>query len=168
MLLLVSSSLIAQASVAPVEQINSNWYDTTIDNIENAYDSPVYTLYTSEEEPNYMNSVFLPELANAKLIDTRTAHGVNSYSYTIAPGERVTIVYIYLTPDNSFSTGGSYSPSNARFRFGFSNGTVKNYKSSTTNEYYGGTFSISSSGTYQFFIENIGNTSFTISGGYSF
>ena len=167
-LLLVSSSLIAQASVAPVEQINSNWYDTTIDNIENAYDSPVYTLYTSEEEPNYMNSVFLPELANAKLIDTRTAHGVNSYSYTIAPGERVTIVYIYLTPDNSFSTGGSYSPSNARFRFGLSNGTVKNYKSSTTNEYYGGTFSISSSGTYQFFIENIGNTSFTISGGYSF
>ena len=46
-----------------------------------------------------MNSVFLPELANAKLIDTRTAHGVNSYSYTIAPGERVTIVYIYLTPE---------------------------------------------------------------------
>lgn len=167
-LLLASSSLIAQASVDPIEQINSNWYDTTIDNIENTYASPVSTLYTSEEEPNYMNSVFLPELTNAKLIDTRTAHGVNSYSCTIAPGERVTIVYIYLTPDNSFSTGGSYSPSNARFRFGISNGIVRNYKSSTTNEYYGGTFSISSSGTYQFFIENIGNTSFTISGGYSF
>ena len=57
-----------------------------------------------------MESVFLPNLNNATLIDTRTAHGVNSYSYTVAPGERITITYIYLTPENTVTLTGGYAP----------------------------------------------------------
>ena len=42
-LLLASSSLIAQASVEPVEQINYDWFDATTESIITSYETPVYT-----------------------------------------------------------------------------------------------------------------------------
>ena len=121
-LLLASSSLIAQASVEPVEQINYDWFDATTESIITSYETPVYTFYTTEEEPNYMETVFLPNLTKATLIDTRTAHGVNSYSYTIAPGERTNITFIYLTPENTVNIVGAYRPADANLCIGISNG----------------------------------------------
>lgn len=153
MLLLVSSSLIAQASVAPVEQINYDWYDATIETIVIPYEPPVYTFYTVEENSDYMESVFLPNLTNATLIDTRTAHGVNSYSYTVAPGERINITYIYLTPENTITITGGYAPSNATFCVGISNGNYR--KQIYPNESgYSSAFSVPSNGTYEIFIQN--------------
>ncbi|MEI3206938.1 MAG: hypothetical protein V8S84_03870 [Lachnospiraceae bacterium] len=75
-----------------------------------------------------METVFLPNLTKATLIDTRTAHGVNSYSYTIAPGERTNITFIYLTPENTVNIVGAYRPANANLCIGISNGnSYKNY-----------------------------------------
>ena len=166
-LLLVSSSLIAQASVAPVEQINYDWYDATIETIVIPYEPPVYTFYTVEENSDYMESVFLPNLTNATLIDTRTAHGVNSYSYTVAPGERINITYIYLTPENTITITGGYAPSNATFCVGISNGNYR--KQIYPNESgYSSAFSVPSNGTYEIFIQNTGNISFTVKGSYVF
>ena len=167
-LLLVSSSLIAQASVTPVEQINYDWYDATIETIVIPYEPPVYTFYTGKEEPNYMESVFLPNLTNANLIDTRTAHGVNSYSYTVAPGERVTITFIYLTPENTVNITGAYRPADAKLCLGISNGnSYKNYIYPTGGG-FSPIFSAPISGTYQIFLQNLGNKSVTISGSYAF
>lgn len=73
-----------------------------------------------------MESVFLPNLTNATLIDTRTAHGVNSYSYTVAPGERINITYIYLTPENTITITGGYAPSNATFALVFQMVIIEN------------------------------------------
>ena len=117
-LLLASSSLIAQASVNPIDQLNNDWYDATIETIVVPYEPPIYTFYTVEENSDYMESVFLPGLADSTLINTRTAHGVNSYSYTVAPGERINITYIYLTPENTITITGGYAPSNATFCVG--------------------------------------------------
>lgn len=166
-LLLVSSSLIAQASVAPVEQINYDWYDSTIETIVVPYEPPIYTFYTVEENSDYMESVFLPNLTNATLIDTRTAHGVNSYSYTVAPNERISIAYIYLTPENTVTLTGGYAPSNAAFCIGISNGNYRKQIQPTGNG-YSPTFSVPFSGTYEIFIENTGNISFTVKGSYVF
>ena len=167
-LLLASSSLIAQASVEPVEQINYDWFDATTESIITSYETPVYTFYTTEEEPNYMETVFLPNLTKATLIDTRTAHGVNSYSYTIAPGERTNITFIYLTPENTVNIVGAYRPADANLCIGISNGnSYKNYIYPTGGG-FSPIFSAPISGTYQIFLQNLGNKSVAISGSYAF
>ena len=166
-LLLASSSLIAQASVDPIDQLNNDWYDATTEAIVIPYEPPIYTFYTVEENSDYMESVFLPGLADFTLIDTRTAHGVNSYSYTVAPGERINIAYIYLTPENTVTLAGTYTPSNATFCIGISNGNYRKQMYPNGNG-YSPTFSVSSNGTYEIFIQNTGNTSFTVKGSYAF
>ena len=167
-LLLASSSLIAQASVEPVEQINYDWFDATTESIITSYETPVYTFYTTEEEPNYMETVFLPNLTKATLIDTRTAHGVNSYSYTIAPGERTNITFIYLTPENTVNIVSAYRPADANLCIGISNGnSYKNYIYPTGGG-FSPIFSAPISGTYQIFLQNLGNKSVAISGSYAF
>lgn len=171
-LLLASSSLIAQASVNPIDQLNNDWYDATIETIVVPYEPPIYTFYTVEENSDYMESVFLPGLADSTLIDTRTAHGVNSYSYTVAPGERINITYIYLTPENTITITGGYAPSNATFCVGISNGNYRKQiypKPSNPNESgYSSAFSVPFSGSYEIFIENTGNVSFIVKGSYVF
>ena len=167
MLLLVSSSLIAQASVAPIEQINYDWYDATIETIAVPYEPPVYTFYITEKEPNYMETVSSQDLADINLIDTRTAHGVNSYSYTVAPGKHISIAQIYLTPENTVTLTGGYAPSNAIFRIGVSNDNYQKYTYPTGNG-YSPTFSVPSNRTYEIFIKNTGNISFTVKGSYVF
>ena len=76
-----------------------------------------------------MESVFLPNLTNANLIDTRTAHGVNSYSYTVAPNERISIAYIYLTPENTVTLTGGYAPSTQHFALVFQMVIIENRSS---------------------------------------
>ncbi len=166
-LLLASSSLIAQASVDPIDQLNYDWYDSTIETIVVPYEPPIYTFYTVEENSDYMESVFLPGLADSTLIDTRTAHGVNSYSYTVAPGKHISIAYIYLTPENTVTIAGTYTPSNATFCIGISNGNYRKQIYPNGNSYLP-TFSVPSNGTYEIFIQNTGNTSFTVKGSYAF
>lgn len=166
-LLLVSSSLIAQASVAPIDQLNYDWYDATIETIVVPYEPPVYTFYITEKEPNYMETFSSQDLADINLIDARTAHGVNSYSYTVAPGEHISIAQIYLTPENTVTLTGGYAPSNATFRIGVSNDNYQKYTYPTGNG-YSPTFSVPFSGSYEIFIENTGNISFTVKGIYVF
>ena len=108
-----------------------------------------------------------PWSPNANLIDTRTAHGVNSYSYTVAPNERISIAYIYLTPENTVTLTGGYAPSNAAFCIGISNGNYRKQIQPTGNG-YAPTFSVPSNGTYEIFILNTGNISFTVKGSYVF
>ena len=70
-----------------------------------------------------------------RLIDTRTAHGVNSYSYTVAPNERISIAYIYLTPENTVTlTGGSMHHPTHAFCIGISNGNVSKTDPATTGK----------------------------------
>ena len=114
-----------------------------------------------------MENTFLPSLSRANIIDTRTAHGVNSYTYTLTPGKRVSVVCLYLTPDNIVNIAGAYSPSTASFRIGISNGTYRKYISPSGGG-YSPAFSISTSGTYEIFIENTGAISFTVKGSYAF
>lgn len=165
--ILASSSVITQASLTPIEQIHNHWFDETTELIEVSYEPSVYTFYTTQEAPDYMENTFLPSLSRANIIDTRTAHGVNSYAYTLAPGEHVSVSYLYLTPENTVTIGGTYSPSDAKFRIGISNGTYRKYVYPSGGG-YSPTFSISSSETYQIFIENTGAISFTVKGSYAF
>ena len=167
MTFLAGSSVIAQASLNPIKQIHYHWFEETTKSIEFSYESPVYTFYTILEAPDYMESTFLPSLSRANIIDARTAHGVNSYAYTLAPGEHVSVSYLYLTPENTVTIGGTYSPSDAKFRIGISNGTYRKYVYPSGGG-YSPTFSISSSETYQIFIENTGAISFTVKGSYAF
>ena len=164
---LAGSSVIAQASLNPIKQIHYHWFEETTKSIEFSYESPVYTFYTILEAPDYMESTFLPSLSRANIIDARTAHGVNSYTYTLTPGKRVSVVCLYLTPDNIVNITGAYSPSTASFRIGISNGTYRKYISPSGGG-YSPAFSISTSGTYEIFIENTGTISFTVKGSYAF
>lgn len=164
---LAGSSVIAQASLNPIKQIHYHWFEETTESIEFSYESPVYTFYTILEAPDYMESTFLPSLSRANIIDARTAHGVNSYTYTLTPGKRVSVVCLYLTPDNIVNITGAYSPSTASFRIGISNGTYRKYISPSSGG-YAPAFSISTSGTYEIFIENTGTISFTVKGSYAF
>ena len=166
-LLLICSSLIAQASVDPIDQLNYDWYNATTETIVIPYEPPIYTFYTVKENSDYMESVFLPGLADSSLIDARTTHGVNSYSYTVAPGERISIAYIYLTPENAVTVTGGYAPSNATFCIGISNGNYR--KQIYPNQSgYSSAFSVPSNGTYEIFIQNTGDASFIIKGSYVF
>ena len=167
-LIFASSSLIAQASVAPIDQLNYDWFNATTEAIEIPWYQPVYTFYTDDEDPSYMDSVFLKELDMEKLIDTRIDGGIETYSYTLAPGARADDVYLYLTPDSSFCTAGvcNVTP-NIHFRVGLTDGHQKTYISLHENG-YGTHFSVSSSGIYRIFMENVGSTSITILGSYAF
>ena len=147
--------------------VHNHWFDETTELIEVSYEPSVYTFYTTQEAPDYMENTFLPSLSRANIIDTRTAHGVNSYTYTLTPGKRVSVVCLYLTPDNIVNIAGAYSPSTASFRIGISNGTYRKYISPSGGG-YSPAFSISTSGTYEIFIENTGTISFTVKGSYAF
>lgn len=167
-LLFASSSLIAQASVEPIDQLNYDWFNATTEAIEIPWYPPVYTFYTDDEDPSYMDSVFLKELDMDKLIDTRIDGGIETYSYTLAPGARADDVYLYLTPDSSFCTAGvcNVTP-NIHFRVGLTDGHQKTYISLHENG-YGTHFSVPSSGIYRIFMENVSSTSITILGSYAF
>lgn len=166
-LLLVNVSITALASVDPIKKVNYDWFDATTIDVEIPYEPPTYTFYRDEEDPDYKNTVFLRDFDASRLIDTRTAHGVNSYSYTLAPGERADDSYIYMTPENIVNIAGTYAPFHASFRIGVTDGTYRSYIYPSGGG-FSSSFSIPSSGTYRIFIENTGNISFTVKGSFSF